>query len=134
MAQRKDLEHQEQKAFFDWCKLNSKKIPDLSKFYANPNGGHRHIAVAAKLKREGVKKGQLDTMLPVPRGGFCGLTIEFKAGTGKPSEEQINIITERQKDGWLAVICWDWQAAARVAIGYIGLPVIEFRVEEENEK
>lgn len=130
MAKRNDREHQEQKAFFDWVKLNQKRIPELKHFFAIPNGGARHIAVAAKLKAEGVKSGQPDVELPVPRGGFCGLCIEFKADGGKPSESQIEKITERQLVGWCAVICWDWQAAARVAVGYLGMAKIEFLCEE----
>jgi hypothetical protein len=47
----KELEHEVQKAI---CKyLDLKKIF----YFAVPNGGHRHIKVASKLKSEGVKAG-----------------------------------------------------------------------------
>jgi hypothetical protein len=114
-------EHQTQSAFFD--SLRAMKIAgvDLDQAFAVPNGGQRHPAVAAKLKKEGVKTGVPDVLLPVARGGFIGLAIEFKHGKGNPSEEQKKRITALQKEGWCVVLCWDWQAAARTVAGYTGM-------------
>jgi len=53
----KELEHIVQKAI---CKyLDARKIF----YFAVPNGGHRHIKVASKLKSEGVKAGIPDLCL-----------------------------------------------------------------------
>jgi hypothetical protein len=46
--------------------------------FSIPNGGKRNKIVAAKLKREGVKAGIPDLMLPYARGGWHGLFIEMK--------------------------------------------------------
>ena len=62
-------EHQEQAALFRWAWFAQVKHPALALLYAIPNGGHRHKAVAARMKAEGVKAGVPDLCLPVARGG-----------------------------------------------------------------
>jgi len=116
-------EHQTQSAFFDW--VARQKFEGVELMHAIPNGGQRHPAVAAKLKKEGVKAGVPDVAWPVQRGGFIGLAIEFKHGDGNPTKEQRERITAMQKEGWLVAVCWDWQAAARLVQGYAGMMRIE---------
>ena len=53
----KELEHEVQKAICQY--LDIRKIF----YFAVPNGGHRHIKVATKLKSEGVKAGIPDLCL-----------------------------------------------------------------------
>lgn len=112
-------EHDLQKAFFKWLAVAN--IPGAEMMHANPNGGHRHPAVAAKLKAEGVKPGVPDVYWPMARGGFIGLAIEFKNGEGNPSKEQKQRITRLQEEGWCVVLCWSWQAAAATVKGYSGM-------------
>lgn len=112
-------EHLMQKAFFQWAALQ--KIPGIELMHAIPNGGERNPIVAAKLKAEGVKAGAPDLQWPVPRGGFIGLAIEFKAGDGNPTKDQRQRITRLQLEGWCVAVCWDWQAAARLVQGYGGM-------------
>ncbi len=95
-------EHQTQAAFFDWLALQN--IPGIELMHAIPNGGQRHPAVAAKLKKEGVKAGALDTQWPVSRGGYIGLAIEFKDGAGNPTKEQRERITALQLEGWCVCV------------------------------
>ena len=116
-------EHDTQAAFVRWLGLS--RIPGIESAHAVPNGGHRHIAVAAKLKAEGVKAGVLDWQWPSPRGGFVGLAIEFKHADGKPSKEQIDRMGMLQRDGWCVVMCWSWEAAARTVQGYAKLMKLE---------
>lgn len=123
-------EHDIQVEFFNWVTHHESKIPNLSLIHAVPNGGHRHGAVAAKMKAEGVRKGVLDVQWPVARGAFTGLDIEFKAPGENPSAEQRDRIDQLQKEGWLCVICWSWEAAARVVLGYAGLPRIQFDIHD----
>lgn len=118
-------EHNTQAAFFDW--LNVANIQGVELAFAVPNGGQRHPAVAAKLKKEGVKPGVPDVLLPVARGGFIGLSIEFKHGDGNPTKDQRERITAMQKEGWCVVVCWDWQAAARLVQGYMGMMMIQHK-------
>lgn len=114
-------EHQVQAAFIEWCQLQSVAIEGLDAAFAVPNGGHRHMSVAKRLKAEGVVPGQPDWQWPVARGAFIGLAIEFKAGDGVPSKEQRTRIASLQRGGWCVVICWDWQSAARTVQGYAGM-------------
>lgn len=112
-------EHHEQAAFFAWAALQ--KFDGIELMHAVPNGGQRSKAVAGKLKAEGVKTGVPDVLWPVARGGFIGLAIEFKHGDGNPTKEQRERITRLQKEGWCVAVCWDWQAAARMVLGYAGM-------------
>jgi hypothetical protein len=119
-------EHQIQSAFFGWAELQRKRIPNIEMMFAVPNGGVRHKATAGRLKGEGVKAGVPDVLWPVPRGGYIGLAIEFKSGEGNPTAEQRRRIDGLQKEGWNAVLCWSWESAARVVVGYAGLGKIDF--------
>jgi VRR-NUC domain len=112
-------EHHIQSAFFEW--LDRQKLDGVELAHAVPNGGARHPAVAAKLKKEGVKPGVPDVQWPVARGGFIGLAIEFKFDGGNATKEQRERITLMQREGWCVAICWDWQAAARLVQGYAGM-------------
>ena len=116
-------EHDHQAALFSWA--SRQKRDDLDSMFAVPNGGQRHKAVAAKLKSEGVKPGVPDVLMPQPRGGYVGLAIEFKFDAGNCNKEQRDRITRMQKDGWLCVVVWDWQAAARTIMGYLDMPIWE---------
>lgn len=75
-------ESEEQIKVIQWCKRNSKQYPELDLIFHIPNGGARHIAVASKLKLEGVKAGVPDLLLPVSRRGYHGLFIEMKREKG----------------------------------------------------
>lgn len=76
----KDLEHFEQVKLLIWFE-NS--YPDVF-IYHTPNGGHRHPAVAKKLKQAGVKKGVPDLHIPA-----WNLWVEMKADKkGKLTPEQ----------------------------------------------
>lgn len=117
-------EHQTQVAFFKWA--DTQRFPGIELLHACPNGGHRHPAVAAKLKKEGVKPGVPDVSWGVARGGFIGLAIEFKYADGNPSEEQRKRITKMQEAGWCVAVCWSWPAAARLLTGYAGMINVSF--------
>jgi len=69
-------EHQEQALFVQWARR--KELP----IFAIPNGGARHIAVAMKLKLEGVRPGVPDLFLPLPIGKYHGLFVEMKRQKG----------------------------------------------------
>ena len=62
-------EHNLQIACVRWFRLQYPK----HLIYAIPNGGRRNVAVAAKLKAEGVLPGVPDLHIPVAKGGFHGL-------------------------------------------------------------
>lgn len=102
-----------------WCRLASKKHPELRLIYAIPNGGHRHAAVAKKLKAEGVKAGVPDLHLPVARRGWHGLWIELKAIGKGASKAQKHWLSHLREQGHRAEVCQGWQAAARIIQDYL---------------
>lgn len=100
-----DREGQEQTALMREIEL---RYPDaFALMYHVPNGGHRHKAVAAKLKGQGVKAGVPDLVLPMARGGFFGLYIEFKATVDPApvSASQHAYIDRLNLQGYLAIVC-----------------------------
>ncbi|MFK9079623.1 VRR-NUC domain-containing protein [Pseudomonas neuropathica] len=101
-----DREGLEQAALMAELRARMPEVADL--IYHVPNGGHRVKAVAAKLKAQGVKAGIPDLVLPMARGGFFGLYIEFKATP--PNDAAISSIQHERirklnAQGYLAVVC-----------------------------
>lgn len=112
-------ESSEQQALFEWATWNISRLPDLEWLHHVPNGGMRHKATAARLKREGVKAGAPDIYLDVARGGYHGLRIELKAGRNRPSAEQLRWGIALQQRGYSWHVCYGWFDAARVIVEYL---------------
>lgn len=137
-ARRGDAEHRAQVAVVTWATLARQQFPELALLFAIPNGGHRNVVVARKLKAEGVRAGVPDLFLPVARGGYHGLFIEMKADglpiadcllpiaprkrKGVVSESQTSFITSLQAEGFKAVVCYGSAEAEAVLRGYLALP------------
>ena len=101
-----DREGQEQAALMAELRLRMPEVADL--IYHVPNGGHRVKAVAAKLKAQGVKAGIPDLVLPMARGGYFGLYLEFKATPpydAEVSASQHERIRKLSDQGYLAIVC-----------------------------
>ena len=109
----------EQQTLFKWATLNAKKYPQLELLHHIPNGGKRDIRVAVKLKAEGVKAGVPDICLPVKRKNYNGLYIELKAGKNKTSKSQDWWIEKLSEQGYRVVVCWGWESAKDVIVGYL---------------
>ncbi|HAC16943.1 MAG TPA: VRR-NUC domain-containing protein [Bacteroidetes bacterium] len=112
-------EHLEQVALFQWASLNDERIPELKLMFHIPNGGHRHKAVAAKMKAEGVKAGVPDILLACPRDGFHGLFIEMKAGKNRTTKSQNEWIQRLLGVGYLAVVCYGFEEAKKEIMDYL---------------
>jgi len=112
-------EQQEQAALMSWASLSVGRWPELALLYHVPNGGHRHPAVAAGLRRQGVKPGVPDLHLPVSRGGHHGLWIELKAKGGRVSPVQAQWIAWLREQGHHVCLCVGWEAARDVIIDYL---------------
>lgn len=101
-----DREGIEQAALVSELRFRMPKVADL--MYHVANGGHRHKAVAAKLKQQGVVAGIPDLVLTMARGGYFGLYIEFKATPpydAAVSPAQHERIRKLNEQGYLAIIC-----------------------------
>jgi len=90
-----------------------------------PNGGSRKNAFEGyRLKRQGVRAGVSDLLLPVARGGYFGLWIEFKAAPPNdavvsPSQKEwVELMAEQ---GYQAAICLGVDEAMKVLSGYLAL-------------
>lgn len=115
-------EHTEQVAVFNWATINSRKHPGLALMFAIPNGGHRHKAVAAKLKAEGVKSGVPDIFLPIPNPTSNGLFIEMKRQKGGTvSKGQEEWLKKLEKQGYKAVVCKGAAEAISVIEEYLSI-------------
>ncbi|MCP4988390.1 MAG: VRR-NUC domain-containing protein [Colwellia sp.] len=124
-----DREHQEQCAVIRWCQLHETKYPALGMIFAIPNGGHRHIRVAQKLKVEGVKAGVPDLLLACTNLltkyksiRWNGLFIEMKSGKNKVTKLQEDWIMRLLLHGYKVVVCYSWTEAVQAIIDYLGLP------------
>ena len=78
-------------------------------FCAVPNGGHRHKAVAAKLKTTGVKPGVPDLLIfTIPRNkpACSGVAIEMKRRKGGVlRKNQQEWLDKLDGHGWMTFVC-----------------------------
>ena len=113
-------EHDEQVALFLWAELNRRKYPVLKLLFHVPNGGHRHIAIARKLKAEGVKAGVPDIFLPVSRFLYHGLFIEMKKKKGGViSPSQTEWIENLKKQGYSCDVAYGFEDAKKIIEDYL---------------
>lgn len=112
-------EHAHQVALFIWSSQVREALPELKWMYAIPNGGERNVAVAGRLKAEGVKSGVSDVCLPIARGGYHGLYIEMKKPGGKESEQQKEFGVFLWTQGYKYVMCDHWEKARNCILEYM---------------
>lgn len=118
-------EAQEQKALFQWAQVGRQRFHELELLFHVPNGGKRDKREAIALKKEGVKAGVPDLVLPVARGEYFGLYIELKVGRNKPTEKQLGWIEKLKEQGYFVKVCYGWQEASEVITNYLEKPKTE---------
>lgn len=114
-------EHDEQVALFKWKRINIKTVPELEMLYSIPNGGHRHIGAAKKMKAEGQTRGVWDVALDAPKGGYHGLRIEMKVKGNYLTQEQKLFGERYEKYGYKAAVCYSWIEAVNVIENYLSI-------------
>lgn len=112
-------EYNEQATLFEWAKLASGRYPELRLLYHIPNGEKRHIAVAMKLKRMGVKAGVPDLHLPVARRKYNGLFMELKVNKNKLTDNQKFWKEALEKEGYFVYVAYGWEEAKNVLEWYL---------------
>ena len=113
-------EEEEQAAVMEWAVLMRNQYPELDLLYHCPNGAERHPAVAAKLKKIGVKAGVPDLFLPVARGGWHGLFIEMKKRNGgRVRPEQREWIEALTAQMYRAIVCHGCDEACDAIFKYL---------------
>ena len=94
-----------------------------------PNGGHRNVVVAKKLKAQGVKRGVPDVMIvdrPPANPKNVGVAIELKRRKGgsltKEQKRWLRILSEK---GWAVAVCRGADEAIKFLeeLGYGGMEV-----------
>jgi hypothetical protein len=126
-----DREHQEQCRYFEWLFYFDKTAYGVA--YAIANGGQRNVVVAAKLKREGVKAGVLDLNIDLPRGGYHGLRIEFKATpphSAPVSKLQKEWLAKQRGFGYYADVAKGLHHAREITEQYLSLPLSPIKTFE----
>lgn len=118
-------EHEEQVALFAEFRKNQEKYPELESAFAVPNGGQRHVAVAAKLKAEGVKAGVPDIFIPAPRGNSHGLFVELKARGGYVSDHQRYMMALLCQQGYACIVSYGWKEAWKEIEEYLQSDKVE---------
>ena len=116
---RLDDESGHQEALFSWAAYRTEIMPELQYMYHVPNGGKRDKATAAVLKRQGVKAGVPDIMLPAARAGYHGLYIELKAGENTTTKKQKEWLEYLRQQGYYTAVCYGWQPAAQLIEQYL---------------
>lgn len=115
-----NTEDQEQRILIEWCELNRQKYPQLDSIFAVPNGKMRHPAIAAQLKKEGVKSGVPDLFLSFPSNNFHGLYIEMKRLVGGRLSDNQKIWRDRLISyGYCVQVCKGWEAAKDAILNYL---------------
>ena len=102
---RLDDESGHQEALFSWAGYNMGRMPELEYMHHVPNGGKRDRATAVALKRQGVKAGVPDIVLPAARAGYHGLYIELKAGKNTTTENQRRWLEYLRQQGYYTAVC-----------------------------
>ena len=116
-------ETEEQITVISWADYMQHQYPDLRWLYHCPNGEYRSMTTAKRLKAMGVKKGQLDLHLPVPKHGYNGLIIEMKKEHGgRTSPEQREWLEHYASIGWKTVVCHGCDAAISELEDYLDIP------------
>ncbi len=115
------LEHDEQAALFAWADAMQGEHPELCMLFAIPNGGHRFPAVAAMLKREGVKAGVPDVFLACARGRWHGLFVELKRAdrSNHATSAQRAWMEMLRRYGYSAVVAYGAQEAQQAIMAYL---------------
>lgn len=128
---RLDDESGHQEALFSWAAYNMQRMPELEYMHHVPNGGKRDAATAVALKRQGVKAGVPDVMLPAARAGFHGLYIELKAGKNTTTKKQKEWLEYLRQQDYYTAVCYSWQLAAELIEKYLLRPE-ELTKEQET--
>jgi hypothetical protein len=116
-------EHLIQAAYFNWVRLKEQSDLRYAAIFAIPNGGHRHISVARKLKLEGVKAGVWDVLCAVPNGAHIGLWLEFKIKPNKPTDSQIEFGEIMRRNGFQCVVAYSTEEAIHATDIYFRKPL-----------
>lgn len=108
-----------QEWIFAWAGFSVGKYPELALLFHVPNEGKRTSYSGAALKRQGLKRGVPDMVLPVARGSYHGLYIELKVNKNRATKEQLWWIEALKQQGYYAVLCHGFEEAIKTIEDYL---------------
>ncbi len=112
-------EHEEQAKVIAWTEVNKDRYPDVDMIFAVPNGAMKTKAGARKFKREGLKSGVPDLVLPVVTAEHPGLYIEMKKiKGGTVSDDQKEWLRRLEGQGYKTVVARGHREAIRAIDNY----------------
>lgn len=132
MRKPRATEHQEQAAVIAWwahaCKGYG--LPEFA-LMAIPNAAKRSYALAARMRKEGLRAGIPDLFLaarpkkywgsggPADYDYFPGLWIEMKRKPNKPDANQQAVLLYLRQRGYHCVVAWSAEEAIRAVKAYL---------------
>lgn len=85
------------------------------RYFAVPNGallgGRSRFATMGKLKREGLKNGVPDLIIPQPAADGRPAAVEMKKPGGRLTDEQRDWLCWFERNGWHALTCYGFDDA-----------------------
>lgn len=108
-------EYHIQVAVVQWFRV---QFPDAF-LTISPSGMKLSIGVATKLKRMGYLAGTPDLLILHPVGDFCGCFIELKTEEGKPSAQQMAVLTRLRDAGYYTAVCYGFDDAVKTITAYM---------------
>ena len=115
-------EHQIQSAFFEWCRLNERKYPELKHgMFSTMNGVRLPIGLAMKVKRQGAKKGTADVIFICLRRDKSGIAAEFKrpSSNSKLSPEQVDFLSYAESQNFVVHVWRTVDEAINATVRYL---------------
>jgi hypothetical protein len=114
-------EFDNQCALFEWARIPTvqRQYPGLDLLSCSLNGIRLTLGQARKASQSGMLSGEFDVRLPVARGGYHSLTIEFKFGKGRASKNQLWYHKRMEEEGVFARFVWSWIEAKDLIIRYL---------------
>lgn len=128
-------EEQMQRDLFTWIRSEQGYAPELRWVMHVPNGGHRHPAVAGKMKAQGVRRGVPDVWVPVSKmddhgNVFAGLIVELKVGRNQCTMQQRDWLGHMERNGWQVYVIYDdWRLAANEIARYLSYDELVQEIE-----
>lgn len=96
-----------------WCRMQGVPIIHI------PNEGKRSQYVGRQLVAAGLAKGFPDLFLPIARGGYHGLMVEMKFGTGKLTEEQKDWLRFLKGEGYATYVAYSFEEGRDAVTMYL---------------
>jgi len=109
-------EREIQKMVIAWADLQ----PELKgRVIHIPNEGKRSIVGGFLAKKEGLRPGVSDLLIPIARGGYIGMWIELKSKSGKVSDVQRSFMADMETLGYMTTVCRSFDRAVHVISSYM---------------